>query len=63
MERVNDLAMKRILLLFTCYNIALEFQETLKFFSLLLMRQYLKYSLCMSLYNVKVIEFYEIPKQ
>ena len=28
MERVNELAMRRILLLFACYNIALEFQET-----------------------------------
>ena len=63
MERLNEYSMKRILLLFTCYNTALEFQDTLKFFSMLLMRKYLTYSLYMSLYNLKVIELREIPKQ
>ena len=63
MERLNEYSMKRILLLFTCYNTALEFQDTLKFFSMLLMRKYLTYSLYMSLYNLKVIELCEIPKQ
>ena len=63
MERLNELAMKRILLLFTCYNTALEFQDTLKSISMLLMRKYLNYSLYMSLCNVKVIELCEILKQ